>query len=245
MDGLRTYGECTFPRHYDQAWRWVNQQSWRSCYANEHRLDLEGGLKGVLQFIGLSGIRLVGDTTNQWAYNTFNATYPPGSRYPHTPISASSKISISKWCTSVGVLRAAILHEIVEVYAAIRCYKRTISNANDPGPHYTACSYLERIECEKKGSEDKIRDSNVESCLSDLRAILFVIEKAKGKNDSLYRKVDTLRNHIAMYSYIPGYCEPYIKRAYRDSQYSSFAKTLKDWESKLCIYPCYIDRPKS
>ncbi|MBN2378685.1 hypothetical protein JXM67_02650 [candidate division WOR-3 bacterium] len=147
--------------------------------------------------------------------------------------SAFSRITISAWCVSLAVVRAAIMHEVYEL-RLLKKYGYTSTFGQSSG-HCHGWT-VERVNAfasntaKFESSEETIvRKSNIELCVYELETIRDALVES-GKTDWLYERCRDLYNKIKElnYGYIPGYCKPYVDHGYRKSGYPSIKKLFDE-----------------
>lgn len=246
---LRVYRSVLSSSHIKQVEDWIRQNLKSSCYAGGWTITFEGGWDKMKRFIGLTASFSIKDMLNECGNQTFNATYPRNATCPYTPSSSSTQTSISKWCTSYGVLRAIIMHEVVEAYVAMKFYKATspIRGSKEMNAAHDIARDVVKLHTIEKTEERAMRHSNFEDCKWELAGIC---EELKRRNlgisplyDRLYRDASILVERMKQMSnqtkYIPGYCETYQKKGYAEERYSSIANLFQEAKRRL-IYPVHV-----
>ncbi|MBD3286175.1 hypothetical protein GF359_06590 [candidate division WOR-3 bacterium] len=133
--------------HAMKAWNWVKQRSWNNHYVyNYEVLDLTSGwVNRIKKGMGITDIQVgVGYFDDICAKAEYFKT------------GGWMRIILSRWCTSLGVMRAMAMHEFMEVYAGITKFGRTTHGLGIKANDY-ACNIVNQFEFEDNW-ERRLRD---------------------------------------------------------------------------------------
>lgn len=225
------YRSCATKSHVEKARDWVKTNIHGRYSYQGHQIVFDSGWWDKLsKEAGLRSIALdIDSTTSQCGWSSYSVS------------SGTSRIVLSKWCTSYGVIRAIIMHEFAEVYAGIHIFGLKSSQTNADA-HNLACNVVNQFSFEDT-TERVRRNYNFESCKVELDGICWELQKRnKGIKpvwDWHYRDASVLVNRMKQMSnqskYIPGYFEVYERngafnetKAYRNPSCSSIANLFAE-----------------
>lgn|GEM_PF-5595363 len=155
-------------------------------------------------------------------------------------------LRISKFCTSMAVVRALLFHELIEVFVCVR-YIHGYAWGTYQDAHDTAYKIVKQFRMEDQ-SEKLIRLSNLVRCYYELKYIAEkLIEKQKKTGLSNYGLFDTILDIFKVMKsglFIPGYYEDYTIGGYKKTDKSNIGQYFQRAKD-LGIYPERISFARS